>query len=73
VHEIIANHNFLKYFPHTDILRSLAEQHVQENNSEALVELSTIYANGIFLKLDAATLGVIANFAASSNNDSILY
>jgi len=25
IHEIIANHNFLKYYPHPDILRALAQ------------------------------------------------
>lgn len=63
VHEILSNHNYLMYYPTSQVLHRLAEHYAQEKNVDAMVELSHIYAVTHFLKVDARSLDVMSHFA----------
>lgn len=62
INEILINHNYLMYFPQSSILHKLAVHYIEENNVEGLNEVTRIYANTHFLKVEASTLEAVSNF-----------
>ncbi|KAL4466348.1 hypothetical protein ABPG72_020197 [Tetrahymena utriculariae] len=72
INEILINHNFLMYYPHSSVLHKLAEHYIQENNAEGLNELTRIYSNTHFLKLEDRTLELVSNYAIEQKNQGII-
>lgn len=72
INEILINHNYLMYYPNSSTLHKIAEHYIQENNAEGLNELTRIYANTHFLKLEASTLDIVSNYAIEQKNLGII-
>lgn len=53
INEILMNHNYLMYYPQTHVLHKLAEHYIQENDVEGMKEITNIFANTHFLKLES--------------------
>lgn len=52
-HEILSNHNYLMYYPHTSLLNKLVAHYAETANTDAMLEFSKIFATAHFLKVDA--------------------
>lgn len=68
-HEILHNHNYLMYYPHTSTLNNIAAHYLTTSNVDGMTEFAKIFTNAHFLKIDATTLESAATLGLSAQNN----